>query len=79
MLAREQLISGEQFEELKDLENTEVEEISNVLKGVKIGQGISFLPTTISVLRYTFGRLWKAGVKNITSIRRTSSSWCYDR
>ena len=64
MLSQEGLISDEQFEELKDLENTEVEEISNVLKGVKIGQGISFLPTTMSFLRYTLGRLWKAGVKD---------------
>ena len=46
------------------LENTELKEISSILKGTKIGQGISFLPTAMSALRYTFGRLWKAGVKN---------------
>ena len=60
-LVREGLISDEQFEELGKLENTEIEKISNVLKGVKIGQGISFLPTTMAALRYTFGQLWKAG------------------
>ena len=64
MLAREDLISDEQFEELKDLENTEVEEISNILKGVKIGQGIPFLPTSLKDLRHMFGQLWEKGVKN---------------
>ena len=61
ILVREGLISAEQFEELENLENTEIEKISNVLKGVKIGQGISFLPTTMAALRYTLGQLWKAG------------------
>ena len=46
MLVREGLISDEQFEELKHLENTEIEEISNILKSTKIGQGIPFLPTS---------------------------------
>ena len=61
ILVREGLISDEQFEELGELENTEIEKISSILKGTKIGQGISFLPTTLSALRYTFGQLWKAG------------------
>ena len=46
------------------MENTELEEISSILRGTKSGQGISFLPTSIAALRYTFGQLWKAGVKN---------------
>ena len=33
----------------------------SILKGVKSGQGISFLPTTMVALRYTLGQLWKAG------------------
>ena len=61
LLVREGLISDEQFEKLSQLENTELEEISSILKGVKSGQGISFLPTTMAALRYTFGQLWKAG------------------
>ena len=61
MLVREGLISDEQFEELGELENTEIQEISSILKGAKIGQGIPFLPTTLAALRYTFGQLWKAG------------------
>ena len=61
ILVREGLISDEQFEELGKLENTDIEKISNVLKGVKIGQGISFLPTTMAALPYALGQLWKAG------------------
>ena len=65
MLAREGLISDEQFEELKDLENTEVEKISNVLKSVKSSdQGIPFLPTSLKDLRHMFGQLWETGVKD---------------
>ena len=64
ILVREGLISDEQFEELENLENTEIEKISSILKSTKSGQGISFLPTTMSALRYTFGQLWKTGVKN---------------
>ena len=65
ILAREGLISDEQFEELKDLENTEVEKISNVLKSVKSSdQGIPFLPTSLKDLRHMFGQLWKTGVKD---------------
>ena len=60
-LVREGIISDEQFEKLSQLENTELKEISSILKGVKSGQGISFLPTTMAALRYTLGQLWKAG------------------
>ena len=64
MLVREGLISDEQFEELKHLENTEIEEISNILKSTKIGQGIPFLPTSLEGLRDMFEKLWTDGVKN---------------
>ena len=53
-----------QFEELSKLENTEIKKNSSILKGTKSGQGISFLPTSMAALRYTFGQLWKAGAKN---------------
>ena len=42
MLVREGLISDGQFEGLKHLENTKIEEISNILKSTKIGQGMPF-------------------------------------
>ena len=64
ILVQEGLISDEQFEKLSKLENTSLEEISSILKGTKSGQGISFLPTSMAALCYTFGQLWKAGVKN---------------
>ena len=46
------------------MENTEVEEISNILKSVKIGQGIPLLPTALKELRHMLGILWEEGVKN---------------
>ena len=45
LLARQGLISDEQFEKIKKLYNTDIETIASVLKDVKIGQGIPFLPT----------------------------------
>ena len=64
IFVREGFISDEMFEKLSQLENTELKEISSILKSTKSGQGISFLPTTMPALRYTFGQLWKTGVKN---------------
>ena len=66
-MVREVLISDDkQFEKLSQLENTKLKEISSILKGTKIGQGISFLPTSTSMvaLHHIFGQLWEAGVKN---------------
>ena len=50
LLAHQGLISDEQFEKLS-LDNTDIETIASVLKGVKIGQGIPFLPTSLKGLR----------------------------
>ena len=47
LLTRQGLISDEQFEELSKLDNTDIETIASLLKGVKIGQGIPFLPTSL--------------------------------
>ena len=58
-LVREGLISGDHFEKLRALDRTYKEKIANVLKGSKIGQGIPFLPTSLSELRNIFGKLWK--------------------
>ena len=64
IFVREGLISDGQFEELSKLENTELEEISSILKGVKIGQGIPFLPTSLKGLRTMFDTLWKEFIKD---------------
>ena len=56
LLARQGLISEEQFEKLSKLDNTDIETIASVLKGVKIGQGIPFLPTIV-------GALWREFTK----------------
>ena len=52
MLVREGLLSDEQFKQLGDFEkNTEV------ITDTKIGQGLNFLPRTISKLRHTLHSL----------------------
>ena len=55
LLARQGLISDEQFEKLSKLDNTDIETIPSVLKGVKIGRGIPFLPTSLKGLHTMFG------------------------
>ena len=57
LLARQGLISDEQFEKLSKLGNTDIETIASVLKGVKIGQGMPFLKKSLKGLRTMFGIL----------------------
>ena len=64
LLARQGLISDEQFEKRNKLDNTYIETIASVPKGVKIGQGIPFLPTSVKGLRTLFGALWPEFTKN---------------
>ena len=64
LLARQGLISDEQFGNLSKLDNTDIETIASVLKGVKIGQGIPLLPTSLKGLRTIFGALWTEFTKN---------------
>ena len=56
LLARQGLISDEQFEKLNKLDNTILKPLR--VKGVKIGQGIQFLPTSLKGLHSMFGALW---------------------
>ena len=63
LLARQGLISDEQFEKLSKLDNTDIESIASELKGVKIGQGIPFLPTSLKGLRTMFVVLWTTFTK----------------
>ena len=51
------------FEELSKLNNTDIETIASVLKDVKIGQGIPFLPTSVNGSRAVFGALCAAFTK----------------
>ena len=62
--ARQGLTSDEQFENLSKLDNTDIETIASVLKDVKIGQGIPFLPTSFKGLRTVFGALWTEFTEN---------------
>ena len=49
---------------IERLKNTEIEQISNTLKGTKIEQGISYLPTALEDLRQMLGKLWEEGIEN---------------
>ena len=70
LLARQGLISDEHFESLSKLDNTYVEIIASLLKGVKIGQGIPFLPTSLKGLRTIFGALWTEFTKNVSEMMK---------
>ena len=48
MLVREGLIFGDQFEKLSALDGTDMEKITSILRGAKMGQGVPFLPTSLS-------------------------------
>ena len=72
MPAREGLISGDQFEKQSALDGTDMEMIANVLKGSKIGQGIPFLPTSLSELLNIFGKLYKKFEKHGSKIVKTN-------
>ena len=57
MLVREGRLSDEQFKELVELEDPDLEKITQIIKDTKIGQGLNFLPWTISNLRHTLHSL----------------------
>ena len=70
LLACQGLISDEQFEKLRKLDNTDIETITSVLKGVKIGQGIPFLPTSLKGLYTVFGALWREFTKKVREMMK---------
>ena len=57
MLVREGRLSDEQFTQLGELEDPDLEKITEMIKDTKIGQGLNFLPRTISNLRHTLHSL----------------------
>ena len=59
MLVREGLLSDEQFKQLGELEDPDFEKITEVIKDTKMGQGLNFLPRTISKLRPTLHPYWQ--------------------
>ena len=71
MLVREGLISGDQFEKLSALDGTDMEKIASVLKCAKIGQGVPFLPTSLSDLRNIFRKLWEKFEKHGSQMAKT--------
>ena len=57
MLVREGLLSHEQFKQLGELEEPDLEKITEVITDTKIWQGLNLLPRTISKLRHTLHSL----------------------
>ena len=49
-LAREDLLSDEQFEQLMELEDLSLPAVADIIKETKVGQGLKFLPQTLSAL-----------------------------
>ena len=56
-LVREEHLSDEQFERLAELEDPDLHTIKEVITDTKVGEGLRFLPRTISNLRYTLQSL----------------------
>ena len=50
VLAREELLSKEQFEKLTELEELDLPAVALIIKDTKIGRGIKFLPRKLSDL-----------------------------
>ena len=48
-----------------------MEKSASVLKGAKIGQGVPFLPTSLSDLRNIFGKLWEKFEKRGSNMVKT--------
>ena len=46
-LAREDLLSEEQFEQIMEIEEFSLPAVADIVKGTKTGQGLKFLPRTI--------------------------------
>ena len=57
MLVHEGHLSDEQFEQLCELEDPDLEKISEIIMDTKIGQGLNFLPRTISNLPHSLHSL----------------------
>ena len=71
MLVGEGLISGDQFEKLSALDGTDMKKIGSVLEGAMIGQGVPFLPTSLSDLRNIFRKLWEKFEKHGSKMVKT--------
>ena len=56
-LVREEHLSDEQFEQLAELEDADLDTIKAVITETKIGEGLKFLPRTIINLRHTLQSL----------------------
>ena len=56
-LVREEHLSEEQFEQLAELEEPDLDTIKAVITETKVGEGLKFLPRTISNLRHTLQSL----------------------
>ena len=56
-LVREGHLSDEQFEQLAELEDPDLHTIKEVITNTKVGEGLKFLPRTISNLRHTLQSL----------------------
>ena len=52
------------------MDNADTETIASVLKSVKIGQGISFLPTSVKELRTIFDALWTEFTKHGSEVMK---------
>ena len=74
VLVREGLLSHEQFKQLGELEDPDLQKITEVITDTKIGQGLNFLPRTRSKLRHTLHSLLTELEENVSEFIKTKSA-----
>ncbi len=62
-LAREELLSEEQYDKLINLEKMDLPTIARVINETKVGRGLSFLPRKVSDLRLPCPLIFVGGLK----------------
>ena len=67
-LARQELLSKEQYEKLAKLEDWDLSTIAGIINDTKVGQGIPFLPRKVSDLRKSLQSLLRGLTESGNSI-----------
>ena len=70
-LVREEHLSDDHFERLAELEDPDLDTIKKVITDTKVGEGLKFLPRTISNLRYTLQSLLMELKENASAVLKS--------
>ena len=74
-LVREGHLSDEQFEQLAELQDPDLHTIKEVITNTKFGEGLKFLPRTISNLRHTLQSLLTELKESGSTLLKSKITW----